>query len=556
MLNICLATTMCAASERNRHASHAQKVGRRPKERTCVALRKAKISSTPYTKFFERLPLPLELFNTLTGRNEPLYASDEKALRFYCCGPTVYDYGHIGNFRTFLHVDVLRRAARLFGMKLHHVMNITDVDDKIIRNASAAGQSIGDYSAKFEKAFFKDMDALGVERPEDTARATENIDEMVALIQRLAAEDIAYQAEDGSWYFRIARDAEYGKLSGKDLEGIQDGARVDADEYEKDSARDFALWKATKPGETSWQTPLGEGRPGWHIECSAMAMKYLGDSFDLHAGGEDLMFPHHENEIAQSECATHKTFARHWFHVRFLLVEGKKMSKSEGNFYTLRDLLLKGYRASAIRFLLLSVPYRHQLNFTFDGVTESTNAVDRLRTFHARVRDGKWPIIPVSHPSDEIVSTIVQTGEEKFIAALGSDLNTAEARAAIFDVLRAVNTAADQRRLSQADADATLALLAKFDSIFAILEDRDADLTRAALAWAKAEDRLSQADPQVIEKFGEAGLSDADIDALVAERTQAKRQRNFARADAIRNDLVTKGIVLEDTKDGVRWKRA
>ena len=493
----------------------------------------------------------LQLFNTLSGQIEPLYAGDGDALRFYCCGPTVYDYGHIGNFRTFLHVDVLRRAARLDGLKLHHVMNVTDVDDKIIRNAAAAHLPIGEYTAKFEKAFFEDLDALGIERPEAIARATENIDDMVRLIEQLAAEDIAYRAEDGSWYFRIARFPEYGKLSKKDFEGIEDGARVDVDEYDKDAARDFALWKATKPGETSWQTALGDGRPGWHIECSAMAMKFLGDSFDLHAGGEDLMFPHHENEIAQSESATHKPFARHWFHVRFLLVEGRKMSKSEGNFYTLRDLLLKGYRASAIRFLLLSVPYRHQLNFTFDGLRESTNAVERLRTFHARIRDGRWP----EAPGDPTVAEAIRGGDEKFLVALSNDLNTAEARAAIFDVLRAVNAAADQNRLVRADAEATLALLAKFDSIFAVLEDRDADLTRQALAWAETEGRLSEADPAVIAKFGSEGLTDAEIEALVNERTQAKRQRNFARADAIRNELLAKGILLEDSKDGVRWKR-
>ena len=495
--------------------------------------------------------MPLELFNTLSGKTEPLYAEDGATFRFYCCGPTVYDYGHIGNFRTFLHVDVLRRVARMNGLALRHVMNVTDVDDKIIRNAAAAGQSIGDFSSKFERAFFEDMDALGVERPEAIARATENIEEMVALIERLAAEDIAYKTEDGSWYFRIAKFPEYGKLSKKDLEGIEDGARIDSDDYDKDSARDFALWKATKPGETSWDTRIGEGRPGWHIECSAMALKYLGDSFDLHAGGEDLMFPHHENEIAQSECATHKTFARHWFHVRFLLVEGKKMSKSEGNFYTLRDLLLKGYRASAIRFLLLSVPYRHQLNFTFDGLTESTNAIDRLRTFHTRVRDGKWDGV-----ADEAVAAAIANGDRNFTAALNNDLNTAEARAAIFDVLRAVNSAADQNKLTAADATSTLALLDKFDSIFAVLVDKDADLTRAALAWAGSEGRLDEASPEVLEKFGEAGLSDADIEALVADRTLAKKQRNFAKADAIRNDLLAKGIVLEDSKDGVRWKRS
>ena len=495
--------------------------------------------------------MAFELFNTLSGTVEPVFASDGKALRFYCCGPTVYDYGHIGNFRTFLHVDVLRRTARLNGLGLHHVMNITDVDDKIIRNALAAGKPIGEYSAKYEKAFFDDLDALGIERPEDIARATENIDGMVALIQRLAAEDIAYQTEDGSWYFRIKRFPAYGQLSGKDLEGIQDGARIDSDEDEKDSARDFALWKSTKPGETSWETAIGTGRPGWHIECSAMAMKYLGDSFDLHAGGEDLMFPHHENEIAQSEACTHKQFARHWFHVRFLLVEGKKMSKSEGNFYTLRDLLLKGYRASAIRFLMLSVPYRHQLNFTFDGLTESTNAIDRLRTFHVRIATGKWP---ESAGESELAPVVAKAGAD-FMAALNHDLNTAESRAAIFDMLRAVNTAADHGKVTEADAKATLAVLDKFDCIFAVLVDNDADLTKSALAWAAAEGRMDEVSPEVLEKFGAGSLSDTDIDALVAERTLAKKQRNFPRADAIRNELLEKGILLEDSKDGVRWKR-
>jgi cysteinyl-tRNA synthetase len=534
--------------------------------------------------------VPLELVNTLSGKLEPLYASDGVALRFYCCGPTVYDFGHIGNFRTFLHVDVLRRTMRLNGITPHHVMNVTDVDDKIIRNAAMAGEPIDEYTAMFEKAFFEDMDALGVERPEQISHATENIPEMVALIQRLAADDIAYQVEDGSWYFRIARFPGYGKLSKKDLEGIVDGARIDSDEYDKDSARDFALWKAAKPDETSWDTAIGRGRPGWHIECSAMAMKYLGDSFDLHAGGEDLMFPHHENEIAQSEACTHTTFARHWFHVRFLLVEGKKMSKSEGNFYTLRDLLLKGYRASAIRFLLLSVPYRHQLNFTFDGLTESTNAIDRLRTFHQRILTGTWPEAVPPPPTDlssrpttdlssrppidlssrperseverpaspeppPTLSATIQAADTAFTAALNNDLNTAEARAAIFDLLRAVNTAADHAQLSRTDADATLALLTKFDSIFAVLKDNDADHTRAALAWAESVGRLHEATPEVIAKFGQAGLSDADIEALVAERTLAKKQRNFARADAIRNELLEKGVLLEDSKEGVRWKR-
>jgi len=491
----------------------------------------------------------LELFNTLSGKIEPLYASDGNALRFYCCGPTVYDYGHIGNFRTFLHVDVLRRTMKLFGIKPHHVMNVTDVDDKIIRNAAAAGKSIGEFSAKFERAFFEDMDSLGIEKPEDVARATENIPGMVEMIEQLAAEDIAYKAEDGSWYFRLSKFPAYGKLSKKDLEGIEDGARVDSDDYDKDSARDFALWKSTRPGDTGWETPIGLGRPGWHIECSAMAKRYLGPSFDLHAGGEDLMFPHHENEIAQSECANHAPMARHWFHVRFLLVEGRKMSKSEGNFYTLRDLLIKGYRASAIRFLLLSVPYRQQLNFTFDGLAAETAAVDRLRTFRQRLLTTAWPDGAGS------LAAQIAAADAAFMAALGNDLNTAEARAPIFDLLRTANSAADQGTLTRADVDATLALLAKFDTIFAVFEDRDAELTRAAIAWAEAEGRAAEIAPGVLAQFGTEGLSDADIEALIAERTLSKKQRNFARADAIRNELLEKGILLEDSKDGVRWKR-
>jgi cysteinyl-tRNA synthetase len=503
--------------------------------------------------------VPLELFNTLSGKIEPLFASDGIALRMYCCGPTVYDYGHIGNFRTFLHVDALRRVIRMSGIDTRHVMNVTDVDDKIIRNAAAAGQPIGDYTARFEKSFFEDMDALGVERPEAIARATENIDDMVALIQRLAEEDIAYKAEDGSWYFRIARFPEYGKLSKKDFDGIVDGARVDVDEYDKDAARDFALWKAVKPGETSWDTPLGTGRPGWHIECSAMAMKFLGDNFDLHAGGEDLMFPHHENEIAQSESATHQPFARHWFHVRFLLVEGKKMSKSEGNFYTLRDLLLRGHRASAIRFLLLSVPYRHQLNFTFDGLRDATNAVRRLRTFHERMT--------ISHSilqsgfddsetqSDPDLLTRIANAERDFTNALGNDLNTAEAIAAIFELVRAGNAAGDADSLRPTMAGEILKVLDKFDGVFAVLNDHDDRDTESAVAWATAEGRESEVAPELLERFSSKGTSDADIDALVEERSTAKRKRNFARADEIRNDLLAKGILLEDSKDGVRWKR-
>ncbi|HTH54361.1 MAG TPA: cysteine--tRNA ligase [Edaphobacter sp.] len=489
----------------------------------------------------------MELFNTLGGKLETIEPVDSPELRMYCCGPTVYDYGHIGNFRTFLHVDVLRRFLRQQGMPVKFVMNITDVDDKIIRNASAAGKPISEYTEKYERAFFEDSDALGIERPEIVARATACIPDMVTLIEKLASEDIAYQAEDGSWYFRIARFPEYGKLSRKDFEGIEDGARVDVDEYEKDAARDFALWKACKPGEQSWNTEIGCGRPGWHIECSAMAMKFLGDSLDLHCGGEDLMFPHHENEIAQSESATGKPFVRHWMHVRFLLVEGRKMSKSEGNFYTLRDLLLKGYRASAIRFLLISVPYRHQMNFTFESLTESTNAIDRLRTFHQRMLKGGFP-----EGLDESVAAATAKAEQGYTASLANDLNTAEARAAIFDLVRTANSAADAGTLRAGNVGEILRVLDLFDGVFAVLKDNDAEITRAALAWAEAEGRLGEAAPELVTNLA---LPDAEIDALVAERTQAKKSRNFARADAIRNDLLAKGILIEDSKDGVRWRR-
>ena len=491
--------------------------------------------------------MTLRLFNTLTGQLDPLEPADGKALRMYACGPTVYDYGHIGNFRTFLQIDILRRALRLLGTPVRHVMNITDVDDKIIRNSAEAGVPIGDYTQPYIDAFFEDLEALRIEKPEQIARATEHIPQMVKLVERLAAEGAAYKTEDGSWYFKLAAFPAYGKLSKKDLSGMEDGARVDVDEYEKDSARDFALWKAAKPGETSWQTAIGPGRPGWHIECSTMAMEYLGESFDLHAGGEDLMFPHHENEIAQSETATHKQFSRHWMHVRFLLVDGKKMSKSEGNFYTLRDLLLKGYKASAIRLALVSVPYRHQFNFTFDGLTEATSAIGRLRTFCERLKTGTF-----APGQDSQMQEAVRKAANEFREALADDLNTAEARAPIFELIRAANTAIDQGQFFAGDRDAVLAVLRDFDAVFDVLEDRDTEPTRRALAWAEKAGKMSEVAPELI---AARSLTDEAIEALVAERTAAKKARNFARADQIRNELAEKGVVLEDSKDGVRWKR-
>ena len=387
------------------------------------------------------------------------------------------------------------------------------------------------------QAFLEDLDTLRIQHPEQLARATEHIDRMVELIQKLAAAGAAYQTEDGSWYFRLAAFPEYGKLSKKDLSGMEDGARVDVDEYEKDSARDFALWKAAKPGETSWDTAIGRGRPGWHIECSAMAMEYLGESFDLHAGGEDLMFPHHENEIAQSETATHKQFARHWMHVRFLLVDGRKMSKSEGNFYTLRDLLLKGYRASAIRMALISVPYRHQFNFTFDGLVDANSAIDRLRTFRDRLTAGSF-----KPGENSALQEAAKKAQAEYMAALANDLNTAEARAPIFELIRTANTAIDQGQLLAADRDAILAVLASFDAVFDVLEDHDAEPTRRALEWAEQAGRMADVAPELLAR---QSLTDEAIDTLVAERTLAKKQRNFARADQIRNQLAEKESSLK-----------
>src|SRR5579863_7434051 len=379
--------------------------------------------------------MALRLFNTMSSRIEEFKPLLDRQVRMYACGPTVYDYGHIGNFRTFVAVDVLRRFLRQSGFQIRHVMNITDVDDKIIRNAARDGVSVKQYTAKYEKAFLEDAAALGIEEP-ILVRATDHIPEMAQFISELQKKGFAYRAEDGSYYFRIAKFPAYGKLSKKDFAGMEDGARVDVDEYEKDSARDFALWKAPKPGEAFWETSIGPGRPGWHIECSVMAMEELGETFDLHSGGEDLIFPHHENEIAQSEALTGKLFARFWFHARFLLVEGEKMSKSLGNFFTLRDLVLKGHKPSSIRFLLASVPYRNQLNFTFDWLKQAAVSVERLRNFRLRLTAGTF----ADGSTPEMQALAAET-VGKMRAALDDDLNTAQAQAAIFEMVRRANAA-------------------------------------------------------------------------------------------------------------------
>ncbi len=489
-------------------------------------------------------PVPLQLYNTLSNKVEEFAPSQDNAVRMYACGPTVYDYGHIGNFRTFVAIDILRRFLRQSGFALKHVMNITDVDDKIIRNAAREHKSVQEYTRKYEKAFLEDMQTLNLERPEYMVRATENIPEMAQFIRKLEEKGFAYRTEDGSYYFRIAKFPEYGKLSKKDFSGIEVGARVDVDEYDKDNARDFALWKAPKEGEAFWESAIGPGRPGWHIECSVMSMKYLGPSFDLHAGGEDLTFPHHENEIAQSEALTGETFARFWMHVRFLLVEGKKMSKSEGNFYTLRDLILKNYKPSSIRFLLTSVPYRKQLNFTMQGLEQAAHSVGRLRDFKARIEMTK-----LETGRNQAIQELAEKSRAEMRAAMEDDLNTARALGAIFDMVREANTAADRGELRHDDKGPLLAALQQFDEIFAVIKDDDAEKIAKATEWARAHGLLEGS------KLPASTISDEQIEQLIADRTAAKKARDFARSDAIRAQLSEAGIVVEDTKDGIRWKR-
>src|ERR1700736_6156031 len=477
--------------------------------------------------------MEIRLHNTLSNQTEPFVPQKPGEVHMYTCGPTVYDYAHIGNFRTFVFQDVLRRFLKLRGLQLTHVMNLTDVDDRIIANAAAAGVPIREYTEKFVQAFYADCRALSVQSPEHWIRATDNIPDMVALIEKLHAKSYTYQS-DGSIYYRIAKFKDYGKLSKIDLAGMQTNARVDNDRYEKESARDFALWKAPKPGEHFWETNLGPGRPGWHIECSAMAMKFLGETIDIHTGGIDLAFPHHENEIAQSEAATGKKFVRYWLHAEHLLVEGEKMSKSLGNFFTLRDLFAKGYKPSALRFALASVPYRRQLNFTFDGLQQAASAVERLRNFSDRLAQGKFP----EGKQPGMAERIVKAAED-FDAGLSDDLNTAQALGAVFELVREANIAMDKGEFRQGDVAAAQEFLAAFDGVFAVIADTDAEKLQA-LGYGDAS----------------AAMADAEVEQLVAERQDARKRRDFAASDRIRKKLADRGIILEDSRDGsVRWKR-
>jgi cysteinyl-tRNA synthetase len=472
------------------------------------------------------------LHNTLTNRLEPLEPLHPGEVRIYTCGPTVYDFAHIGNFRTFMFQDVLRRFLRQRGYRVLQVMNLTDVDDRIIQNAAAAKVSIREYTEKYIQAFLEDMNALHLEMPEEMVRATDHVEDMVALIERLKQKGVTYES-DGSIYYSIAKFPQYGRLSKIDMSGLQAGARVDMDRYEKADARDFALWKAPKPGEHFWDTRIGPGRPGWHIECSTMAMKYLGDTLDIHTGGIDLAFPHHENEIAQSEAATGHRFVRLWLHAEHLIIDGEKMSKSLGNFFTLRDLFAKGQKPSTIRFLLLSVPYRRQLNFTQDGLQQAANSIERMRNFMTRLKTENFPA-----GSNAAIQARAVEAEKEFDAGLADDLNTAVALAAVFDLIRDANSAMDRGEFRQQDATRLVATMETFDQILNLLVDDD-DEKLAKLGFGPLKPRMSP----------------GEVDALIDERNAARKRRDFKRSDEIRQQLAESGIIVEDTKDGsVRWK--
>ncbi len=465
--------------------------------------------------------MSLRFYNTLTQQIAEFAPARDNTVRMYTCGPTVYDYAHIGNFRTFTFVDILRRWLRASGFRLDHVMNITDVDDKIIRNAVAQGKSLEDYTAHYKQAFRDDCGLLRLETPEHVTPATEHVHQMAEAIARLNEGGHTYESE-GSIYFRIATFPQYGKLSHNDFSGIRAGARVDVDEYEKADARDFALWKAPKEGEFYWDESIGRGRPGWHIECSVMAIQYLGETLDIHAGGIDLIFPHHENEIAQSESLTGKTFSRFWLHAEFLMVEGQKMSKSLGNYFTLRDIVGRGYAPEAVRYLLASVPYRKTLNFTFDGLQSAKTAIERLRNFKLRLESGAF-----GEGTNAALEERTANAQLQFRGAMDDDLNTAEALAAMFEYVRDVNTAMDSGEMLGGNRAAALEFLGAFDGVFDVLRPSTA----------------------------EGEMADGEIEAQIQARHEAKKARNFALSDQIRQQLLERGIILEDTKSGTRWKR-
>ncbi len=460
----------------------------------------------------------MKVFNTLSRRYEDVVPLEPGHVRFYTCGPTVYNFAHIGNFRTYVFEDLLRRFLKYRGFRVTQVMNLTDVDDKTIRGARQAGVALDAYTRTYKDRFFEDLRTLNIEPAEHYPAATAHVPEMIALIEKLLARGVAYRSDDGSIYFSIARFPGYGKLAHIDPAGMQAGARVAQDEYEKENLADFALWKAwdEADGDVFWESPWGRGRPGWHLECSAMSMKYLGESFDIHTGGVDNMFPHHEDEIAQSEAATGKPFVTYWMHSAHLIVNGQKMSKSLGNFYSLRDLADKGYTGREVRYVLLSAHYRQPLNFTFAALDAARAALARLDEFAARLGE--------TRTDGAGLPDWAAAAKARFEAALDNDLSIAEALAALFDMVHAGNRALDAGATAGWSSDAVRAMLSAFDTVLGVL--------------ARAPETAA----------------DGRVEALLAERAAARAARDWAASDRIRDDLKSAGWEVRDTPDGQKLK--
>jgi cysteinyl-tRNA synthetase len=472
-------------------------------------------------------PATMRLYNTLTRSEEPFTPGPGNTVRMYTCGLTVYARGHVGNFRTFVCLDVLRRALRhLLGYQITHVMNFTDVDDRTIAGAQRAGMDLRSYTDQYVEAFREDAAALGLEEVEAMPRATDeaNVRAMADLIATLDRKGHTYRS-DGSVYFRISTLPQYGRLARLDRDGMRPGSRVDADTYAKEDARDFVLWKAAKPGEPSWDVVDPPGRPGWHLECSAMALRLLGEPpIDIHAGGVDLIFPHHENEIAQSEGATGKLFSRFWVHVEYLLVDDQKMSKSLGNVHTIPEIVAKGFRPSAVRYLLLSAHYRKSLNFTWASLSQAEESLRRIMDCLARAE-----AVTVEGSHAEIAER-VQAARAAFTSAIEADLNTAGALGAMFELVRALNAAIDAGTLGRGDLPVIRSTFDVFDQVLGVLSLR------------RREDE-------------QPAVPVDEIDRLIEERHAARRRRDFSAADRIRDDLAGRGVLLEDSASGTRWKR-
>ena len=465
----------------------------------------------------------LRLFNTMTRRKEIFEPIEKGKVRLYSCGLTVYDFAHLGNLRAYIFVDLLRRWLEFKGLEVKHVMNVTDVDDKTILGMQREGTSLKEYTQKYVDAFFEDLNMLKIRKPHINPKATEHIEEMVKLIEVLVKKGFAYRSNDGSIYYDISKFKNYGKLSKVKVKKLRAGARVKVDEYGKERASDFALWKAWNPkdGAVFWQTKLGKGRPGWHIECSAMSMKYLGTTLDIHTGGVDNIFPHHENEIAQSEAITGKRFVKYWLHNEHLLIKGERMGKSLKNFYTMKDLLQMGYDPAAVRYLLLSTHYRKQFQFTVEGLDAARNALQRLGDFMERL--GEVRVV-----NGEKVETLVADARNNFVKALDDDLDVNAGLATVFKLVREVNTLIDQGKLNRVEALKIASLMMDFDSVLAILG-------------------------QVTEERG--GELSSEQKDLIARREKARENKDWKTADAIRGQLRKKGVILIDTPEGVKWKK-